>query len=83
MVKGFNSDLQIRGKSYHVQTEDWGVQNPFLVSRIFKNGAVVLTVKTPYTEALKNGPVKDAEALAIALRRQHQTMIDKLHSGEI
>lgn len=83
MVKGFNSDLQIRGKTYHVQTEDWGQQNPFLVSRIFANGAVVLTVKTPYFEALKTGPVQDSQALAIALRRQHQNMIEKLHAGEI
>lgn len=83
MHKGFNSDLQIRGKAYHVQTEDWGQQNPFLVSRIFANGAVVLTVKTPYNEALQGGPVRDSEALQMALRRQHQMMIEKLHSGEI
>jgi hypothetical protein len=41
MVKGFNSDLVIRGKNYHVQTEDWGNANPFLVSRVFSNGAVL------------------------------------------
>ncbi len=83
MHKGFNSDLQIRGKTFHVQTEDWGAGNPFLVSRIFANGAVVLTVKTPYAEALRPGPVRDADALQVALRRQHQLMIEKLHAGEL
>lgn len=83
MFKGFNSDLQIRGKSYHVQTEDWGNQNPFIVSRIFANGAVLTTMKTPYQEALRGGPIKDGEALQMALRRQHQLMIEKLHTGEI
>lgn len=82
MLKGFNSDIQIRGKSYHVQTEDWGQHNPFLVSRIYSDGAVLTTVKTPYHEALKAGPVNDQDAIQLALRRQHQVMLDRLHSGE-
>ncbi|PWU22340.1 MAG: hypothetical protein C5B49_00870 [Bdellovibrio sp.] len=83
MVKGYNSDLNIRGKSYHVQTEDWGAANPFLVSRVFANGAVVKTVKTSYTEALRDGPVQDQQALGLALRKQHQNVIDQLHAGQI
>lgn len=83
MVKGYNSDLSVRGKSYHIQTEDWGSMNPFLVSRVFANGAVLMTLKTSYQDALKGGPRQDAQALEIALRRQHQTVIEKLHAGEI
>lgn len=83
MVKGFNSDLVIRGKNYHVQTEDWGNANPFLVSRVFANGAVLKTFKISYQEALSGGPVQDLQALSLALRKQHQTIIDRLHSGEI
>ena len=83
MVKGYNSDLSVRGKSYHVQTEDWGLANPFLVSRIFRDGAVILTMKTSHQDALTGGPTRDAAALEFALRRQHQTLIEKLHSGEI
>lgn len=83
MVKGFNSDLSIRGKTYHVQTEDWGSRNPFLVSRVFANGAVIKTIKTSYAEALKGGPVQDHQALGLALRKQHQQIIDQLHMGAI
>lgn len=83
MVKGFNSDLSIRGKSYHVQTEDWGSANPFLVTRVFANGAVLKTIKISYTEALKGGPIQDSQALGLALRKQHQQIIDQLHSGNI
>lgn len=83
MLKGFNSDLMIRGKNYHVQTEDWGNANPFLVSRVFANGAVLKTFKVSYQDALAGGPVQDAQALSLALRKQHQQIIDRLHTGEI
>jgi hypothetical protein len=49
MVKGLNSDLIIRGKKFHIQTEDWGRENPFLVTKVFCDGAVLRTIKTPYT----------------------------------
>jgi hypothetical protein len=78
MQKGFNSDITVRGKSYHIQTEDWGMQNPFLVSRIFCNGAVLKTIKTPYDSVLKLGSSQTQEAIKLALRRQHSTIIDTL-----
>ena len=81
MQKGFNSDISVRGQSYHVQTEDWGVQNPFLVSRIFCNGAVMKTIKTPYEAVLLLGSTQSREAIKLALHRQHSTIIDALMAG--
>lgn len=81
MQKGFNSDITVRGQKYHIQTEDWGVQNPYLVSRIFCNGAVLKTIKTPYDSVLRLGSVQSEEAIKQALRRQHSTVIDTLMSG--
>lgn len=83
MQKGFNSDITVRGKSYHVQTEDWGKDNPFLVSRIFSNGAVLKTIKVSHTEALKNGPANEVEALKVALKKQHHKVLDQLLSGQV
>lgn len=83
MQKGYNSDIQVKGQTYHVQTEDWGSQNPFLVSRIFLNGAVVKTIKTPHDEALRGGAVKTTEALQTALKQQHNRVLDQLFSGTI
>ncbi|KYG68832.1 hypothetical protein AZI87_06275 [Bdellovibrio bacteriovorus] len=79
--KGFNSDITVRGQKYHVQTEDWGLQNPFLVSRIFCNGAVMKTIKTPYDSVLRTGSNQSEEAIKLALRRQHSTIIDTLMAG--
>lgn len=83
MQKGFNSDINVKGKSYHVQTEDWGMQNPFLVSRIFHNGAVLKTIKIAYEQALQSGPRQDPEAIKLALKRQHHQVLDQLVSGQI
>ena len=83
MQKGFNSDISIRGYSYHVQTEDWGQANPFLVSRVFRSGAVLKTIKTAYNEALKTESVKNEEAIKSAMRKQHHRICEQVHIGEI
>lgn len=83
MLKGYNSDLNVRGSKYHVQTEDWGVSNPYLVSRIFKNGAVLKTLKVSYEEALRSEPVRTEEALKLALQKQHSDVMDALIEGRL
>jgi hypothetical protein len=83
MQKGLNSDIQVRGKSYHVQTEDWGDKNPFLVSRVFVGGAVLKTIKTPYEEALRTESLLNSEAVRNALRKQHHRVLDQLLAGSI
>lgn len=83
MQKGFNSDISFRGNSYHVQTEDWGTANPFLVSRVFKSGAVLKTIKTSYNEALQSESIKNSEAIKAALKKQHLKVCDLVHTGEI
>lgn len=81
MQKGFNSDITVRGQKYHIQTEDWGQQNPYLVSRIFCNGAVLKTIKTPYETVAKTESIHWEEAVKTALRKQHSNIIDKLMAG--
>jgi hypothetical protein len=88
MQKGFNSDVNFKGHKYHVQTEDWGFQNPYLVSRVFRQGAVLKTIKTPYQDLLKEPPLKDqvrdqVDVIQKALRHQHTLVVEKLLSGEL
>lgn len=83
MEKGKNSDLTVNGSSYHVQTEDWGVQNPYLVSHIFQRGAVLKTIKIPYTKVLPDECLRDPESIQVALETQHQTILDLLVSGQL
>lgn len=83
MQKGFNSDVTVKGKSYHVQTEDWGLQNPYIVTRVFNGGAVVSTIKRPYSEVLNQFSIRSEVAINSALRKQHADTIDHLVSGKI
>lgn len=83
MEKGFNSDILFRGTQYHVQTEDWGHGNPFLVSRVFSNGAVVKSIKTSYAEVLPGGPSSESRAIRLAMKIQHQQILDLLVSGKL
>lgn len=81
--KGFNSDIVVAGKTYHIQTEDWGRANPFFVSRVFCNGAVVKSVKTPYEKVLPKGLVAERKTIQMALRMQHEQILDLLVSGQL
>lgn len=83
MEKGFNSDVAYLGSQYHVQTEDWGRNNPYLVSRVFRNGAVVKSIKTSYTEVLPEGPISESKAIRLAMKIQHQQILDLLLSGQL
>ena len=83
MQKGFNSDIQVKGTAFHIQTEDWGVQNPFIVTRVFAGGAVKATIKTAYSDVLNQFAARTELAIKNALRRQHADTIDNLVSGKI
>lgn len=83
MLKGFNSDILYKGKAYHVQTEDWGVNNPYFVSQIFYNGAVVKNIKIPYTKVLPEGIKSNEKLIRVALEAQHGSILDLLLSGQL
>lgn len=87
MEKGFNSDVIFRGLNFHVQTEDWGDDNPYVVSRVYQDGAVVKSVKTPYSEILGFGRIHrrlvNRQDIRRAVEEQHQKILDLLLSGQL
>jgi hypothetical protein len=91
MEKGLNSDLIYKDEEYHVQTEDWGHENPFVVTRVYKNGRVVKSVKTAYSDLLPKAGYRmlmtDSGALSPAVQKaiqnQHQAILDQLILGRL
>lgn len=89
--KGFNSDVIFRGLNFHVQTEDWGLDNPYIVTRVYQDGAIVRSVKTSYGEILGQGRNLhlrfDSESSRMLIRdrlyQQHQSILDQLLSGQL
>lgn len=77
MLKGFNSDISVKGETYHVQTEDWGQENPFIVTRVFKSGAVIKTFKTPYKDILPNSHY-DGLVIEQSMKLQHFRILDQI-----
>lgn len=83
MEKGFNTDIHFMGTMFHVQTEDWGLDKPFLVTRVFKNGAVIKTIKRSYDQAIEARPSGLSQSLRLAMREQHEEILDLINSGQI
>lgn len=92
--KGFNSDVVFKGMNFHIQSEDWGLENPFIVSRVYQNGAVIKSIKTSYAEVLRpfagmygsrvsHQRQVDPQVIRDALRGQHQKILDQLLSGQL
>jgi len=79
MITGLNTDIDYSGKTYHVQTEDKGLQNPMILTILFHSGAILTTRKTSYADILK------AENLPAILKElmndQHKKMIRDLLAG--
>ena len=87
-VKGFNSDICFKGCSYHVQTEDWGESKSSIVTKVFKNGAVVKTVTSNYkdfisTDASVSNDSHKLHHIQSAMQDQHRTVLTLLHSGKL
>ena len=81
--KGFNSDISYAGYKYHVQTEDWGLENPYLVSRVYRDGAVLKSIKTAYSDILPGELSGSSESIKLAMKFQHKKILDLLLSGQL
>jgi predicted secreted protein len=69
-VAGENSDLFIQGQKIHIQTEDWGLSQKILVSRVFQNGSVMKTFKLPY-EKIPQVELQSQRKMALAKLHEH------------
>jgi hypothetical protein len=79
MVPGFNHNVKRRGRSYHAQTEDLGVDNPFIVTHLFSGGNVVASLRTSYAEVVE---VDDLPGRVRELmEEQHKRILRNLVAG--
>ncbi len=76
-----NTDIEYKGKLFHVQTEDWGADNPFVVTRVFSGGKVLGSIKTNYKSWLTLEKSTLQSKLGIVLNSQHSESIFKIKQG--
>jgi len=79
MVVGFNHNIKHKGKMYHIQTEDSGLENPHIITHLFVGGNILASKKTSYAD------IVGAENLAVVVRElmeeQHKEMLRNLING--
>lgn len=79
MITGFNTDIKHNDRVYHIQTEDKGVQNPFIESLVYVGGEILASKKTSYADQLKAGV--DEKFIGSLMEQQHRTMIAAIKRG--
>lgn len=80
MITGFNTDIKHNEKVYHIQTEDKGLQNPYIESLVYVGGEILASKKTSYGEQLKSGGA-DEKWIGGLMEQQHRTMIAAIKRG--
>jgi hypothetical protein len=81
MLTGYNTDFKYQGKVYHVQTEDGGVNSPFITSLLYHQGAILSSRKTSYEDILKADCLD--EVVREIMMEQHKQMIRDLMQGKL
>ena len=78
---GFNNNVQWSGATYHVQTEDSGIDRPHIMTHLFADGGrVVKSVKRSYAQELGR---EDVGAYVKGLMKaQHMEMVIALREGK-
>ncbi len=81
MLTGYNTDFKFQGKVYHCQTEDGGVNSPFVTSLLYLRGAILASRKTSYADILKADCLD--EVVRELMMEQHKQMIRDLMHGKL
>jgi len=79
VITGFNTDIKHNEKVYHIQTEDKGLQNPYIESLVYVGGEILASKKTSYAEHVKTGV--DEKWIGSLMEQQHRTMIAAIKRG--
>jgi hypothetical protein len=81
VITGYNTDVDYGGVTYHVQTEDKGMQTPMILTLLYVGGAILASKRTPYDDLVTSG--FDEDILRKRLERQHQLICAAVHAGRI
>lgn len=81
MITGYNTDVDYDGVTYHVQTEDKGLQAPIILTLLYSGGEILASKRTSYDDLVAGG--LDEDVLRKRLERQHKLICAAVHAGRI
>ena len=77
---GYNNNVRHKGRVFHIQTEDSGVNRPHVITHLFMDGGRILkSIKTSYAEQV--GKDKLGEVVKKMMKDQHKAMFTALRDG--
>src|SRR5687767_3825340 len=78
---GYNNNVRHRGRVFHIQTEDSGVNHPHIITHLFMDGGRILkSVKKSYAEHV--GTDGMSETVRGLMKEQHKAMFIALRDGQ-
>ncbi len=81
MITGYNTNVRYDGVTYHVQTEDKGLDTPLILSLVYQHGTILASKRSSYEEML--GEAFNEKILEQKLQRQHKLMCAAVQSGRL
>ena len=79
MRVGFNHNVTYRGEVFHIQTEDSGINNPHIITLLYRGGTIISSKKTSYADIIK---IENLEKVVEELmKEQHKDMLRGLKAG--
>lgn len=82
MSSGFNTDVTLGERVFHVQTEDRGPQHPRIDTVVYRNGHILHRHSSDYAEFAQAADFS-AEALKQRVEDQHRDVIEALRAGAL
>ncbi len=73
MIPGLNSNVTLAGIEYHIQTEDLGRRNPYVLTLVFRAGAIIAREKVNYRDVLGD-KAPEAEIKNFMDQQHHRIM---------
>jgi len=80
MLTGFNTDVVHDERTFHVQTEDRGKENPVIETLIYEGGRILDARQRRYLQP--DGPPLPPDRVAVLLERQHQAVVRDIRLGK-
>jgi protein TonB len=82
VITGFNTDVEHRGRVFHVQTEEKGPANQVVETLVYSGGEIVAHISTSYAKFADSWGY-DGEQLLLRMRHQHKTLIHALLANRL
>jgi hypothetical protein len=80
MVVGFNHNVQYKGEVFHIQTEDSGINNPHIITLLYRGGTILASKKTSYADIIKIESLD--QVVEELMKEQHKEMLRNLKAGQ-